>query len=46
MSKEDIGEFFSENPGFPQNDLGEKMFQEEEQFADWAHKRWHAMLSS
>jgi len=38
--KEDIGEFFSEYLGFPQNNLGEKMFQEEEKFADWAHKRW------
>lgn len=37
--KENIGEFFSEHPGFPRKSLGEKMLQEEEKFADWAYKR-------
>lgn len=40
--EKDIGEFFSEHPGFPQKGRGEKMLQEEEEFAGWAYKRWES----
>lgn len=43
--KENIGGFFSEHHGYPRKCLGEKMLQEEEEFAEWAYKRWQSTES-
>lgn len=40
--KENIGEFFSEHPGFPRKCRGDEMLEEEESFAGWAYKVWQS----
>jgi hypothetical protein len=40
--KQNLDEFFSDHPGFPRKRLGEEMLQEEQEFAEWAYRKWQS----